>query len=61
MSVDLNRRDLLVTGGVAATIAAMPETVLAQKSAVETKPEKAADTTGVPNNEKRIPSSRCVI
>jgi lactate oxidase len=53
MTLNLNRRDLLVSSGAAATIATLPGTVLAQQSPAPI-PEKPADTSGVPNNEKKI-------
>ncbi|HVO94438.1 MAG TPA: alpha-hydroxy acid oxidase, partial [Terriglobales bacterium] len=54
MSLDVNRRDLLVSGGAAATMASIPGTVLAQQSPAQSAPEKSADTSGVPSNEKKI-------
>jgi lactate oxidase len=54
MTFDLNRRNLLVTGGAAATLASMPGVVLAQKSSIESTAEKPADVSGVPNSEKKI-------
>ena len=54
MTFDLNRRDLLVTGGAAATLASFPGTTLAQQSPAQSIPEKPADTSGVPNNEKKV-------
>jgi len=54
MTFDLNRRDLLVSGGAAATVATWPGTVVAQQSPAQSIPEKPADTSGVPNNEKKI-------
>jgi len=54
VTLNLNRRDLLVTGGAAATLASMPGTVLAQKAPTESMATTQADTGGVPNNEKKI-------
>lgn len=54
MTLDLNRRSLLVTGGAVATLATMPGTVLAQKSSIESRAETPADISGVPNSEKKI-------
>jgi L-lactate oxidase len=50
--MSLNRRDLLVTGAVASV--AMPRSVFAQSAPAQSMPEKPADTSGVPNNEKKI-------
>jgi L-lactate oxidase len=49
-----NRRNLLLGGTGAAAALTMAGTAVAQNSAVQSVPEKPADTSGVPNNEKRI-------
>lgn len=53
MSSDLNRRDLLLTAGVAAAVS-VPRPLLAQSAPSESVPPTQADTSGVPNSEKRI-------
>jgi len=53
MANGLNRRDLLLTAGVAATVAS-PRPLLAQSSPAESVAKTQADTSGVPNNEKKI-------
>ena len=54
MGLDLNRRDLLVSGGAAATLATMPGAVLAQNNPAASTAAAPADTSGVPNNEKKV-------
>jgi isopentenyl diphosphate isomerase/L-lactate dehydrogenase-like FMN-dependent dehydrogenase len=63
MSLNLNRRDLLVTGGAIATMASMSGAALAQNSHAAVLAQNTpaastaatpADTSGVPNNEKRV-------
>jgi isopentenyl diphosphate isomerase/L-lactate dehydrogenase-like FMN-dependent dehydrogenase len=63
MSLNLNRRDLLVTGGAIATMASMSGAALAQNSQAAVLAQNTpaastaatpADTSGVPNNEKRV-------
>jgi isopentenyl diphosphate isomerase/L-lactate dehydrogenase-like FMN-dependent dehydrogenase len=51
MGLDLNRRNLLMTGAVATM---MPATAFAQNAPAESTAAAPADTSGVPNNEKRI-------
>ena len=53
MSADLNRRDLLLTAGVAAAVSA-PGPLLAQNAPGESVPKTQADTSGVPSSEKKI-------
>ena len=54
MSLNLNRRDLLVTGGAVATMA-IPGSTLAQNApSVEAPPTAAATPAGLPDNEKKI-------
>lgn len=50
--MSLNRRNLLVSGAVAA--AAMPASSFAQNPSAESTAAMPAETGGVPNNEKRI-------
>jgi hypothetical protein len=45
---------LLVSSGAAATIERLPGTVLAQQPPPRPVLETSADTSGVPNNEKKI-------
>jgi isopentenyl diphosphate isomerase/L-lactate dehydrogenase-like FMN-dependent dehydrogenase len=54
MSLNVNRRDLLVTGGAIATVASMSGSSLAQNTPVASPPAAPADTSSVPNNEKRV-------
>lgn len=57
MSLNLNRRDLLVAGGAAATMA-VPGSALAQNAPASTAPTQvpapAVVTGGLPNNENKI-------
>jgi len=53
MPTGLNRRDLLVTAGVAAAVSG-PGPLLAQSQPVESVAKTQADTSGVPNSEKKI-------
>lgn len=50
--VTLNRRDLLASGAVAAIAA--PRSTFAQNAPAASIPATPADTSGVPNNEKKI-------
>jgi L-lactate oxidase len=53
--MSFNRRDLLLTGtSAAAALSVAANTAVAQSSAAQSMPASAADTSGVPNNEKRI-------
>src|SRR5579872_9742 len=53
MPKGLNRRNLLLTAGAAATVTS-PGPLLAQSAPAESIPKAQADTSGVPNSEKRI-------
>jgi len=53
MTLNLNRRHLLMTGGVAATMA-MPNAAFAQNAPAASIAATPSDTSGVPNNEKRV-------
>jgi L-lactate oxidase len=53
-AMSFNRRNLLLSGTGAAAAMSLAKPVLAQNSAIQSVPEKPADTSGVPNNEKRI-------
>lgn len=53
MSTGLNRRDLIVTAGVAAAVSS-PGSLLAQNAVPEPAAKSQVQTSGVPNNEKRI-------
>ncbi len=50
--MSLNRRNLLVTGAMAGI--ALPGPVLAQAPSIQSTAETPADTSGVPNNDKKI-------
>jgi len=52
--MSFNRRNLLLSGTGAAAALSLATPALAQNSAIQSVPEKPADTSGVPNNEKRI-------
>jgi L-lactate oxidase len=52
--MSFNRRNLLLTGTGAAAALSVASPVLAQNSTVQSIPETPADTSGVPNNEKKI-------
>jgi len=54
MSIDLERRNLLVAGGVGMVMPLMPGLTLAQNAPAQSTAATPADTSGVPNNEKRI-------
>src|ERR1039458_7557825 len=54
MSLNLNRRNLLVTGGAVATMASVSGTAFAQNTPAASPPAAPADTSSVPNNEKRV-------
>ncbi len=54
MAFNFNRRDLLATGGAVAAMATMSGPVLAQSAPVAATAAAPADTSGVPNNEKRL-------
>jgi lactate oxidase len=54
MSLNLNRRDLLVAGGAVATTASMSGSAVAQNTPAASTAAAPADTSGVPNNEKRV-------
>ena len=54
MTVQLNRRDLLATGGAVAAFASVPATSYAQNAPAASIPATPSDTSGVPNNEKKI-------
>jgi len=54
MRLNFNRRDLLVTGGAAAALATVPRPTFAQNAPAASVPAAPADTSGVPNNEKKI-------
>jgi L-lactate oxidase len=51
MSLNLSRRDLLVTGGAATTMATVPGTMLAQ---AESRTSDGGETGGLPDNERKI-------
>ncbi len=53
MATGLNRRNLLLTAGVAAAIGE-PGPLLAQSATAESIAKTPADTSGVPNSEKKI-------
>jgi len=52
--MSFNRRNLLLTGSGAAAVLSLGSPALAQNAPVESRPAQAADTGGVPNNEKKI-------
>lgn len=54
MSLNVNRRDLLVSGGAIATVASMSGSALAQNTPTASPQAAPADTSSVPNNEKRV-------
>jgi L-lactate oxidase len=51
MSLNLSRRDLLVTGGAVTTMAAVPGAIPTQAAS---RTSGATETDGLPDNEKRI-------
>lgn len=52
--MSFNRRNLLLGSGGAAAALTMVRPAVAQNSAAQSVAQKPADTSGVPNNEKRI-------
>lgn len=52
--MSFNRRNLLLGGTGAAAALTLVAPAMAQNSPAQSIPEKPADTSGVPNNEKRI-------
>lgn len=52
--MSFNRRHLLLTGTGAAAALSVATPVLAQNSPAQSVPQAPADTSGVPNNEKKI-------
>jgi len=54
MSIHLNRRDLLATGSAVAALASVPGASYAQNAPINSTAATPADTSGVPNSEKKI-------
>lgn len=52
--MSFNRRNLLLSGTGAAAVLSLGTAAIAQNSPAQSIPEKPADNSGVPNNEKKI-------